>query len=198
MTTGNLLATTYSKLCEHSRRLFGPLTLPLLITILLLVSGVFIAVLISREPYWVFELLGVEKKFKALEFLGIAMGGVVLAIQAAASHRRSKAMESAAEAQTAAVLTTERGQRQERLRNGIEHLGHDSESVRLGGAYELFHLAKDHKDLQPAIVDILSAHVRHTTSREKYREDNARKPSVEIQSLLKLLSGQSDESRNDI
>ena len=175
----------------------GSVILPLLIIILMVVSGAFTAVLISEQPCLIFQLLGVEEKFKALEFLGIAMGGVVLSIQAVTSHRRSKAMERTAAAQTDAVLKTESGQRQERLRNGIEHLGRDSESVRLGGAYELFHLAKDHEDLRQAILDILSAHVRQTTSHKGYREEYALKPSVEIQSLLKLLSGQSNDSPKD-
>ena len=51
-----------------------------------------------------------------------------------------------AKSQADAVLKTEQGQRQDRLKNAIEHLGHKSDSVRLGGAYELFHLAKDTLD----------------------------------------------------
>ena len=77
--------------------------------------------------------------------------------------------------------------RQERLKNAIEHLGHDSVSIRLGGAYELFHLAEDTEELRQTILDILCAHIRQTTSDENYQKDNPSKPSEEIQSLLTLL-----------
>ena len=69
-------------------------------------------------------------KFEALKFLGIGMGGILLALQALASHKRAKAMEDTAKTQTNAILTTEKGQQQERLKNAIEHLGHESDSVR--------------------------------------------------------------------
>ena len=85
---------------------------------------------------------------------------------------------------------TEQGQRQERLKNAIEHLGHDSGSVRLSGAYELFHLAEDEegkKGLRQTVLDILCAHIRQTTGGPAYRKDYERNPSEEIQSLLTLL-----------
>ena len=63
----------------------------------------------------------------------------------------------------------EQGQRQERLKTAIEHLGHESDSVRMGGAYELFHLAKDVEELRPTALDILCAHVRLKTGESKYR-----------------------------
>ena len=149
---------------------------------------------------WVFQLLGVTKKYEALKFLGIGMGGILLALQALASHTRAKAMEDTANAQAkateqqaAANQNVERGQRQERLKNAIEHLGHQSDSVRLGGAYELFHLAQDTEDLRQTVLDILCAHVRRTTGEEGYREKYKWKPSEEVQSLLTLLFVQKHE-----
>ena len=82
---------------------------------------------------------------------------------------------------------TEQGQRQERLKNAIEHLGHKSDSVRLGGAYELFHLAKESEEMRESVFDILCAHIRRTTSENKYRKTYGSKPSEEVQSLLSLL-----------
>ena len=108
------------------------------------------------------------------------MGGLLIALQALMSYKRAKALEDNVE-------TTERGQRQERLKNAIEHLGHASDSVRLGGAYELFHLAEDTKDLRQTVLDILCAHIRRTTGEPEYREKHQSKPSQEIQSLLTLL-----------
>ena len=148
------------------------------------------------------QLLGSyeDNKHKTLTFLGIGMGGVLVALQALASHKRAKAMEDAANAQAKATKeqakanqNTEQGQRQERLKNAIEHLGHKSVSVRLGGAYELFHLAadatEDTKKLRQTVLDILCAHIRQTTGESKYREREKykSKPSEEIQSLLSLL-----------
>ena len=83
------------------------------------------------------ELLDLPSKNETLKFLGIGMGGVLIALQALMSYKRAKAMEQTAEAQADAaraqadaVSKTEQGQRQERLKNAIEHLGHEKESVR--------------------------------------------------------------------
>ena len=140
------------------------------------------------------RLLGLSEKNEILSFIGIGMGGVLVALQAVASYRRAKAMEdtaraqaSAAEAHAVANANTERGQRQERLKNAIEHLGSESDSVRLGGAYELLHLAKDSPDLAKTVLDILCAHIRRTTRSDDYQKGHKSEPSEEIQSLLTLL-----------
>ena len=125
-------------------------------------------------------LVGLTAKNKILTFLGIGMGGILVALQALASHRRAKAMEDTAE-------HTEKGLRQERLKNAIEHLGHEKDSVRLGGAYELFHLAEDNPELRKTALDILCAHIRQTTGEKEYQEKHESKPSEEVQSLLTLL-----------
>ena len=160
-------------------------------------------------------LTGNTAKNDILSFIGIAMGGILIALQALASYRRAKAMEDAANAQATAAnaqataanaqataakaqatssmeqaqanLNIEKGQRQERMKNAIEHLGHASDSVRLGGAYELFHLAEDNRELNQTVLDILCTHIRQTTSEEKYQDNYPEKPSEEIQSLLTLL-----------
>ena len=172
----------------------------LLIVLLVLAFGAFVGVLFFEcaETY-ISKLLGLPDKNEALKFLGISMGGILVALQALMSHRRAKAMEKTAKSQADAVLKTEQGQRQDRLKNAIEHLGHKSDSVRLGGAYELFHLAKDTLDedtkekLSQTVLDILCAHIRRTTSKNKYREKHKSKPSEEVQSLLTLLFVQKHE-----
>ena len=154
-----------------------------------LVFVVFVAVMVfDCVEADILKLLGLEEKSEALKFLGIGMGGVLLTLQALASHKRAKAMEDA-------VLKTEQGQRQERMKNAIEHLGNERDSVRLGGAYELFHLAEDTEDLgqRQTMLDILCAHIRWTTGEPKYREKHQSKPSEEIQSLLNLLFVQKPE-----
>ena len=106
------------------------------------------------------------------------MGGILLALQALASHKRAKAMEDAARAQAQATeqqakanQTTEQGLRQERLKNAIEHLGHGSDSVRLGGAYELIDLAEDTEELRETTLNILCAHIRRITGEDNYQKN---------------------------
>ena len=179
-----------------------------LIGLLVVLVVVFVVVMFSENLDWISNLLGVaqngEPKYEALKFLGIGMGGVLVALQALMSYKRAKAMEDTAESQAKATEEqakanqhTEEGQRQDRLKNAIEHLGHDKESVRLGGAYELFHLAKDTGDLRQTVLDILCAHIRQTTGESKYRETNKSEPSEEVQSLLTLLFVQEHEVFKD-
>ena len=122
------------------------------------------------------------------------MGGVLLALQAVIANKRAVAIEKAANAQADATKqqakanqNTEQGQRQDRLKNAIEHLGSSSDSLRLGGIYELFHLAEDTIEWRQTILDILCAHIRRTTSEKEYQDKYQREPSEEIQSLLTLL-----------
>ena len=164
-----------------------------LIFLLVVLFLAFVAVMFSETvEKCVGQLLGLglseqNEKNKILTFLGIGMGGILLALQAVIANKRAQAMVDAATAQAEANENTERGQRQERLKNAIEHLGHASDSVRLGGAYELFHLAQDTPDLRQTVMDILWAHIRRTTGEAEYREKHPSKPSEEVQSLLTLL-----------
>ena len=172
----------------------------LLIVLLIVLAAVFVAVLVSKSlEACVLESLGLEEdaKYEALKFLGISMGGILIALQALMSYKRAKAMEKTAKSQADAVLKTEQGQRQDRLKNAIEHLGHESDSVRLGGAYELFHLAQDTEDLCQTALNILCDHIRRTTGESEYRKTHESKPSEEIQSLLTLLFVQEQEVFKD-
>lgn len=159
----------------------------ILIGTLAILLVLFLAVMFREHPTWAFKLLGVCNKYEVLKFLGIGMGGILFVLQVLASHRRARAMEDAANEQAKATRNTEQGQRQERLKNAIEHLGHKSDSVRLGGAYELFHLAEDTPELCQTVLDILCAHIRRTTGENDYRQTYKLKPSEEIQSVLTLL-----------
>ena len=156
--------------------------IPFIVRLLLSVLAVAaVAVMVSESAAGhLQELLGLNEKYDVLKAIGFCIVGVLLVWQAWAANKRAKAMEDATE-------NTEAGQRQERLKNAIEHLGHDRDSVRTGGAYELFHLAKDTEDLRQTVLDILCAHIRRTTSENEYKAQHKTKPSEEIQSLLTLL-----------
>ena len=176
------------------------LLLSFLIGTFVLLSALVLAVMSSESVEGcVSQLLGVQdtegvsKKYGVLKALVIVMGGVVLVMQAWIANKRAKAMENAANEQAKANRNTEQGQRQERLKNAIEHLGHDNASVRLGGAYELFHLAEDTTDWRQTVLDILCSHIRRTTGEGEYRRKYESKPSEEIQSLLTLLFVQEHE-----
>ena len=82
---------------------------------------------------------------------------------------------------------------QESLKNAIEHLGDKKSIVRIGGAYELFHLAEDTEELRQTVLDILCAHIRQTTGEDEYQNEHKSKPSEEVQSLLTLLFVQEHE-----
>ena len=159
--------------------------LSFLIFLLIVAFVTFVGVLFFDcvEDY-VSGLIGLTAKNKIMTFLGIGMGGILFILQVLASHRRAKAMEDAAneqansakaqaraaEEQARANKNTEQGLRQERLKNAIEHLGDENDSVRLGGAYELFHLAEDTEELRQTVLDILCARIRQTTSEKKIPE----------------------------
>lgn len=149
-------------------------------------------------------LLGVKNseqqntKFEILKFLGVAMGGTLVALQAFASYKRSIAMENTAQAQIEANRNTERGQLQERLRSAMDHFGHQSVSVRLGGAYELVNLAQDNPDFQQTVLDILCAYIRSATAVREYQHHYSSKPSAEIQNLLHLLFRKKHEVFNGL
>ncbi len=189
------------------KKLFSIFQIALIVLLVVLVI-VFVGVLsFEYVETHTSKLLDLSSKNETLKFLGIGMGGVLVALQALMSYKRAKAMEKTAEAQADAakaqadaakaqadaVSKTEQGQRQDRLKNAIEHLGHESDSVRLGGAYELFHLAEDTEDLRQTVLDILCAHIRQTTGEDNYRKTHKSKPSEEVQSLLTLLFVQKHE-----
>lgn len=208
-----------SKIKENPLLIFQAI----LIVLLIVLAIVFVVVMVSEKPEWSFKLFGIaengESKYKALKFLGIGMGGILVALQALASHRRAKAMEDTAKTQVDAAKAqanaaqaqarateeqaranehTEKGLRQERLKNAIEHLGDERDSVRLGGIYELFHLAEDSKDLRKTAFDMLCLHIRQTTGEKEYQKKHKSKPSEEVQSLLTLLFVQEHDVFKDL
>lgn len=143
--------------------------LALLAVLLAGLAGLFLWAGFSEEETWIFNFLGLEpeEKSEALTFLGLAMGGVLVAIGAVIAHRRARALEETARAQARAAEqqarandNAEKGQLQDRLKNAIEHLGHGSPTVRAGGALELERLARDAPELREMAHEILYGHER--------------------------------------
>ena len=139
--------------------------------------------------YW----LGVGTKEAVINRLSIALAGLLSAWAIWSAYRRAEAMQKQA-------LATENRLVQERFRDAVQHLGHETESVRLGGAYALFRLALEEDAFRRQIAEMLCAHICAITGAEEYREDFAEKPSMEIQSLMRLLfsvgqDAQAEDSR---
>ncbi len=173
-----------------------------LIALLVLAFGAFLALLfVPIVGLNISALLGLYQKSEALELLGIGAAGILVALNALMSYKRAREMERVAKAQADAAgeqataakeqarasRDAELGRRHVRLHNGVEHLGHDSVAVRLGGAHELFHLARDTESMRQTVLDILCAHIRRSTGPDPYRRRHKSGPSVEVQSLLSLL-----------
>ena len=76
---------------------------------------------------------------------------------------------------------------QKTFSDAITHLGHESESVILGGIYSLLDLAKENKDYRLKVFKILCAYIKTTTTAEGYQKKHQKKPSTTIRTLLTLL-----------
>ena len=108
-------------------------------------------------------------------------------------YMRVKAMDKSAEASL-------QENQQTLFNTAIGHLGDDKESVRLGGIYALYELAKGDttKDkYREPVHEILCAHIRSKTNEEEYKRQYVYidpeskpepKPSTEIQNLLDILT----------
>ena len=171
---------TVSKLWKCFREHIGKILFMVFIVGLLLVALAVAVDVPENIASCLQKLLGLEKKSDVLKFIGFCVAGVVSIWLALSADKRANAMDATAK-------NTEAEQRQERLKNAIEHLGHKRDSVRMGGAYELFHLAKDTEGLRQTVMDILCAHIRQTTRGDEYQKEHKAEPSEEIQSLLTLL-----------
>ena len=127
-------------------------------------------------------LLGTSNKKETLTFMGLGIGGLVLWKRATSAEKHAGAMVKTNE-------ITEIGHAQERLKTSIEHLGNKEKSVRIGAAYELYHLATDREVYKETICDILCGHIRQMTQEAGYQKTYTNRPSEEIQTFLNLLCG---------
>lgn len=87
------------------------------------------------------------------------------------------------------IRQQEKQGRDNRFAKSVELLGHESESARMGGIYNLRFLAEEFfNEYGDSIFSILSSHVRIITSTQKYQSIFKRKPSDEIQIILDILT----------
>ena len=113
-----------------------------------------------------------------LKFYAYVVGGIVLIWQVRIANRRATALE-----RTAAL--GEKGNITERFKNAIEHLGGESESIRMGGIYGLYHVAQESRGYADTVLKILCAHAKSIMAESGYTEKE--KPSNEIAAILDVL-----------
>lgn len=171
---------------------------------------------------YICDLLGVDDKRSAVELLGAALTTLGLGFLALwglwVASRRAVAMEKTAQAQARGAEAQARGAEaqargaeaqaetvvgdterriQERFRDAVKLLGHEKESVRLGGACALFHLAVEEESQRKSIAEILCAHIQGGTADKGYRDKYKNQPSTEIQFLMTLLFEERDANRSE-
>ena len=107
------------------------------------------------------------------------VGGFLAGVVLIKTMKRADAAKKALDQKEAIVQKT--------FSDGITHLGHESESVILGGIHSLLDLAKENNDYRPRILKILCTHIKTTTAAEEYRKKYPKQPSTTIQILLNSL-----------
>lgn len=122
----------------------------------------------------------------------IALGGVLAVVVGIfQTNRRITQQEDQFNAQIKKQNEQIRIQHQQlldtRFASGVELLGNPHESTRIGGAYNLYFLARDNKEYIKTVCEILCAHIRTITSDTNYQEKYKDKPSNEIDSIIYLL-----------
>ena len=178
---------TKKKLVYRIRRLLDEYLDICLIFIIIILIVIFLAVISSEHALaFMRHLLGTDDKGGTLTFIGLGIGGLVLWHRTVSVGKQAEAMSDAARNQVKKNELTEAGHTQERMKTSIEHLGNDKTSVRIGAAYELYHLAKN-KEYRETVCDILCGHIRQKTREENYREQQKNEPSEEIETFLELL-----------
>ena len=113
-----------------------------------------------------------------LKFYAYVVGGIVLIWQVRIANRRATALE-----RTAAL--GEKGNITERFKNAIEHLGSDSESIRMGGIYGLYHVARESREYADTVLKIICVHVKSIMAASEYVKKE--EPSNEIAAILDIL-----------
>ena len=143
--------------------------------------------------YWALADLWDSASPEKAEFAAYLIGVALLVCQIVVSGFRAAATDKTARAMQQTADSTAKGNVAERFKNAVEHLGHKSVSVRLGGVYALHHIADEEESYRERVFEILCGYIRQTTTdKERYKPHvidglQIMYPSVEIGSVLKLL-----------
>ena len=111
----------------------------------------------------------------AVGTIGAALLSTVGILNLIANHRRAN--------------TAEKQQAQELFVSSIKNLGNREEIIRIGAIHGLRQLAKDSSEAwSDRVSEILCAHIRNTTSKSDYQAQYSSEPSVEITTLMEVLT----------
>ena len=151
------------------------------IATLVLGAGALFFAWLAYDAYSGLKASPEDKANWALEFLkfyAYAVGGIILIWQVRIANRRATALENTASLGEKSNIT-------ERFKNAIEHLGGESESIRMGGIYGLYHVAQESRGYADTVLKILCAHAKSIMAEPGYVEKE--KPSNEIAAILDVL-----------
>ena len=138
----------------------------------------------TTDKHWLDKKLGAVNKSETIKRIAQAIGALILAGNACGFIWNAVAQQENAKAAQENV-------QQQVYNDALTLLANEqSVSARIGGIYGLAAFAKQNPLRKENICDILSAHVREITQEEKYEENNAERPSNEIQSLLNVVAKQ--------
>ena len=122
-----------------------------------------------------------------VKLLAYLAGGVLLVWQIRISNRRATALEENVRQGDETLSLTREGNVIERFKNAVEHLGNPSLSVRMGGIYVLYNIAKAKESFgyARAVLEILSAHLRAQSGKPDC--------SDEVKAIVQMLFPNRDE-----
>lgn len=160
--------------------------------IVLLAVVLFVAVSVMAYMTWLYDG---DNRGIIYAFLRDVAAGCLVLIGAIALLQRVASQNRTAEAQHKTVEATLQSNEQTIFKDGLAFLSEKSDSVRLGGIYNLHELAIQNPKRSKEVLEILCAHLRSKTNEEGYQKKYKTGPSVEISSLLKLLTSNESELR---
>jgi len=166
--------------------------------------------LINKIPNISWELYTYGLEVKDFMIVWVAVGGIIgLVINIILTQRRIAVQEQLlneqeeqyirqietqykqfreqTDRQVEQIKILQRQTRDNRFSSGVELLGNTNESARIGGAFNLYFLAKEFKEYRKPACEILCAHIRTITNKQEYKIKYTEKPSNEIQTILDVL-----------
>lgn len=122
----------------------------------------------------------------------IALGGIIgvvtnIILTQQRMTEQQRQFKTQIKKQNKQIKIQQKQMRDNRFASGVKLLGNSNESTRIGGAYNLYFLARDFEEYRESACEILCAHVRTKTGEEDYPEKYKDKPSNEIQTIINLL-----------
>ena len=110
----------------------------------------------------------------------LAAGGGLLLWQIFIANRRASAAERTAELTALSNIT-------ERLNSAIEHLGSEDSIVRIGGIYQLHHIARDAPDYRSTVFALVRSHLDLITPDLDGESETNDQTSIELDIMTKML-----------